>query len=179
MHVADESRVNNPHGSSERATSKTPAEGSQVEARLKELGLTLPSPPRPVAAYVPAIRTGNLIFVSGQLPVRDGELVKGRVGADLTVEEGYEAARLCVLNALAQVKAELGSLDRVERVVKLVGWVSSAPDFDQQPKVINGASELLEAIFGEKGRHARSAVSAHILPLGAAVEIELIVEARP
>lgn len=168
MRVSDKLQTNEPN-----------AKESRVEARLKELGLTLPSPPRPVAAYVPSIRTGNLVFVSGQLPLKDGVLVKGRVGQDLSVEEGYEAARLCVLNALAQVKAELGSLDRVERVVKLVGWVSSAPDFDQQPKVINGASELLEAIFGEKGRHARSAVSAHILPLGAAVEIELIVEARP
>lgn len=151
---------------------------SQVEARLAELGLSLPNPPRPVAAYVPAVVTGNLIFVSGQLPLKDGELVRGRVGAELTVEQGYEAARLCILNALAHIRAELGSLDRVERIVKLTGWVSSAPDFDQQPKVVNGASELLEALFGERGRHARSAVSAHVLPLGAAVEIELIAAVR-
>lgn len=152
---------------------------SQVEARLRELGLALPSPPRPVAAYVPAVTAGNLVFLSGQLPVKDGVLVKGRVGAELTVEEGYEAARLCALNALAHLKAEVGSLDRVERIVKLVGWVSSAAGFDQQPQVVNGASELFLALFGERGRHARSAVSAHVLPMGAAVEIELIAAVQP
>lgn len=155
------------------------ANESQVEARLQELGLSLPNPPRPVAAYVPAVTTGNLLFLSGQLPVKEGVLIQGRVGAELTIEEGYEAARLCALNALAHIKAEVGSLDRVERIVKLVGWVSSAPDFDQQPKVINGASELLLELFGERGRHARSAVSAHVLPLGAAVEVELIVAVHP
>lgn len=147
------------------------------EARLKELGLTLPEPATPMAAYVPAVRTGNLVFMSGQAPTRDGEIIyKGRVGQDLTLEEGYEAARLVALNLLAQLKAEIGSLDRVKRIVKLLGWVNSAPDFNQQPYVVNGASELFEQVFGERGKHARSAVSAHTLPFSIAVEIEMVVE---
>ena len=149
---------------------------SQVELRLKELGFELPQAPAPVAAYVGAVRTGNLVFVSGQGPSKDGKTIKGRVGSDLTLEQGYEAAQLCALNALAQVKAVVGSLDNVVRVVKLLGWVNSAPDFDQQPFVINGASELLLKVFGEKGKHARSAVSAHVLPFNIAVEVEMVVE---
>lgn len=152
---------------------------SQAEQRLKELGLTLPEPPTPLAAYAPSVRTGNLVFVSGQGPTKDGKPVYlGRVGADLTLEEGREAARLVILNALAVLKAEAGSLDNVARIVKLLGWVNSAPDFVEQPQVINGASELLEDVFGERGKHARSAVSAHTLPGGIAVEIEMIAELK-
>lgn len=152
---------------------------SQAEQRLKELGLTLPEPPAPLAAYAPSVRTGNLVFVSGQGPTKDGKPVYlGRVGADLTLEEGREAARLVILNALAVLKAEAGSLDNVARIVKLLGWVNSAPDFVEQPQVINGASELLEDVFGERGKHARSAVSAHTLPGGIAVEIEMIAELK-
>lgn len=150
------------------------------EQRLHELGIELPTPPKPLAAYVPAVRAGDLVFISGQGPIRDGKPVwVGRVGADLTLEQGYEAARLVMINALAVLKQEIGSLDRVERIVKLLGWVNSAPDFVQQPQVINGASELLEQVFGEKGKHARSAVSAHTLPFGIAVEIEMIVQVKP
>lgn len=149
---------------------------SQVEARLQELGLTLPEAPKPAAAYVPAVRSGNLLFISGQGPHKDGKAIEGRVGSDLTLEEGYEAAQRCILNGLAQVKAAVGSLDKVKRIVKLLGWVNSAPDFSKQPFVINGASELLEKVFGDKGKHARSAVTAHVLPFNIAVEIEMIVE---
>jgi enamine deaminase RidA (YjgF/YER057c/UK114 family) len=149
------------------------------EERLKELGIELPKPPKPLAAYVPAVRAGDLVFISGQAPMRDGKPVyTGRVGADLTLEEGYEAARLVMINALAVLKEEIGSLDNVERIVKVLGWVNSAPDFTQQPQVINGASELLEQVFGERGRHARSAVSAHTLPFNIAVEIEMIVQVK-
>ncbi|HLS90350.1 MAG TPA: RidA family protein [Limnochordia bacterium] len=149
------------------------------EERLKELGIELPKPPKPLAAYVPAVRAGDLVFISGQAPMRDGKPVyTGRVGADLTLEEGYEAARLVMINALAVLKEEIGSLDNVERIVKVLGWVNSAPDFTQQPQVINGASELLEQVFGERGKHARSAVSAHTLPFNIAVEIEMIVQVK-
>jgi len=153
---------------------------SPVEKRLAELGLELPPAPKPAAAYVPAVRTGNLIFVSGQGPVRDGKAVyTGKVGGERTEEEGYEAARIAALNALAVVKAEVGDLDHVTRIVKLVGWVNSAPGFTRQPWVINGASELLQQVFGEKGTHARSAVSAHELPLDWTVELEMVVEVAP
>lgn len=151
---------------------------SQIESRLKELGFELPEAPVPLAAYVGAVRTGNLVFVSGQAPRKDGKDITGRVGSDLTLEEGRKAAELCVLNGLAQVKALVGSLDNVERIVKLLGWVNSAPDFNQQPLVINGASELLIKVLGDKGKHARSAVSAHVLPFNIAVEIEMIVEVK-
>lgn len=147
------------------------------EARLKELGITLPEAPRPVAAYVPYVMVDGLLFTAGQLPVVAGKIsYAGRVGAELTVEEGKEAARLCALNALAVVRAATGSLDNVVRVVQLTGYVASAPDFFGQPQVLNGASELLEAVFGEAGRHARVAVGAAALPLGAAVELALVVK---
>lgn len=150
---------------------------SQVEERLHELGFTLPPAPKPAAAYVPSVRTGNLIFVSGQGPVRDGQAVfTGKVGGDRSEEEGYQAAQIAALNALAVVKAEVGSLDRVARIVKLTGWVNSAPGFTRQPWVMNGASELLQKVFGERGKHARSAVSAHELPLDWTVELDLVVE---
>ena len=145
------------------------------EHKLKELALELPQPPKPLATYVPAVLAGNLLFLSGVLPLRDGQLVfSGKLGQDLTVEQGIEAAKLSLLNALAIAKQELGTLDRITRVVKVVGYVASAEGFVQQPQVLNGASDLLVAIFGEAGRHARVAVGAAELPRGAAVEIEVI-----
>jgi enamine deaminase RidA (YjgF/YER057c/UK114 family) len=147
-----------------------------VAARLKELGLTLPPVVPPVAAYVPAVQTGNLVYTSGQLPMVDGELpAVGKVGAQVTAEQGKELARTCALNALAAIDALVG-IDTVVRVVKVVGFVASAPDFTGQPGVINGASELLGEVFGDQGRHARSAVGVAALPLDAPVEVELIVE---
>ena len=150
------------------------------EARLKALGIQLPAAPKPIASYVPAVRAGNLIFLAGQGPVVDGKpTVTGKVGADLTEAEGYKAARATILTSLAVLRAEIGSLDRVRRIVKLVGWVNSAPGFTRQPWVINGASDLLVEIFGDAGRHARSSVGANELPLNIPVEIELIVEVAP
>jgi enamine deaminase RidA (YjgF/YER057c/UK114 family) len=147
-----------------------------VAGRLAELGLVLPPVAAPVAAYVPAVRTGDLVYTSGQLPLVADELpVTGRVGADVSTEDATAAARTCALNALAAVDALVG-LDAVRRVVKLVGFVASAPGFTDQPVVVNGASELLGAIFGEAGQHARSAVGVAALPKGAPVEVELIVE---
>ncbi len=148
-----------------------------VEARLAELGLTLPSLAKPVAAYVPAIVTGNLVYTSGQLPFVDGALVTtGKVGADVSADEAAELARLCALNALAAASSVIGSLDRVTRVVKVVGFVASTPDFTGQPAVMNGASGLLGEIFGDAGQHARSAVGVAVLPLDSPVEVELILE---
>ncbi len=148
------------------------------EQRLEELGISLPEPARPVAAYVTAVRSGNMVYVSGQLPVVEGRPAHlGRLGADgLSLEEGVEAARRCAVNVLAVLKAELGEFARVRRVVKVTGFVASAPDFHDQPKVINGASELFMAVFGDAGRHARSAVGMAALPLGVPVEVEAIVE---
>ena len=150
---------------------------TQVEAKLAEMGLDLPAPPPPVANYVRAVQTGSLVFVSGHGPTRDGKyLFQGKVGAERTVEEGYEAAKLVMLNCLSSLKQELGDLDRVKRVVKLLGMVNCTPEFGDQPKVINGASDLLVALYGENGRHARSAVGMGSLPNGITVEIEMIVE---
>jgi len=151
---------------------------AEIDARLSELGLALPEPAAPVAAYVPVVVAGGLAHVSGQLPFVDGALVKGRLGEDLSVDQGYAAARACGLMILAQLRAALGSLDRVERVVKLGAFVSSTTDFTDQPKVANGASELMAAIFGDAGRHARSAVGVPVLPLGAAVEVDAVVAVR-
>lgn len=151
-----------------------------AEERLKELGLTLPMAPKPVANYVPAVRTGELLFLSGVLPMRDGKLqAQGKLGRELTIEQGYAAAKLATLNALANMKQELGSLDRVTRVVRLVGHVASAEGFVQHPAVMNGASDLLVAVFGEAGRHARVALGAAELPMNAPVEIEMIVQVQP
>ena len=148
-----------------------------AEAKLKELKITLPEPPRPVATYNPFTKTGNLLFVSGQLPFVDGKLQKvGKVGNQFTVEEGQEAARRATLNALAVVKQAAGNLDSVKQIVRLGVHVASAPGFTDQPRVANGASELLISIFGDAGRHARLALGAAELPLGAPIEIELIVE---
>lgn len=146
-----------------------------VEARLAELGLTLPVAAAPVAAYVPVVEAGGLAHVSGQLPFIDGALVKGRLGEDVSTEEGYAAARACGLMLLAQLKAALGSLDRVERIVKLGAFINSTGDYTDQPKVANGVSELMVAVFGDAGKHARSAVGVPVLPLGAAVEVDAIV----
>lgn len=149
---------------------------SLIETRLAELGLELPPAPAPAANYVPFVRTGNQLFVSGQISSDATGLITGRLGADLSIEEGAAAARRCGLALLAQARAALGDLDRVTRVVKLVGFVNSTPDFTDQPKVVNGASDLMVEVFGEAGRHARSAVAAPSLPLGVAVEIEAIFE---
>ena len=147
------------------------------EERLAELGLTLPDVVPPVAAYVPAVRTGNLVFTAGQLPMRDGQLIAtGAVGGSVTPDRATECARQCALNALAAVRAEVGSLSAITRVVKAVVFVASTTDFTGQPVVANGASELLGEVFGDAGRHARSAVGVAELPLGAPVEVELIVE---
>jgi enamine deaminase RidA (YjgF/YER057c/UK114 family) len=151
---------------------------AEVDAKLAELGLRLPEPAAAVAAYVPVVIAGGLAHVSGQLPFVDGVLVKGRLGEDVSAGEGYEAARACGLMILAQLRAALGSLDRIERVVKLGAFVSSTADFTDQPKVANGASELMAAVFGEAGKHARSAVGVPVLPLGAAVEVDAIVAVR-
>jgi enamine deaminase RidA (YjgF/YER057c/UK114 family) len=148
-----------------------------IADRLKELGITLPAPPKPVAAYVPAVRTGNLLFISGQLPSEDGKVkYTGKVPADISQDDAYAAARLAVINALAVAQGEIGSLDKVTRVVRVMGHVASAPGFTGQPAVINGASELLGEIFGERGRHSRAALGAAELPLGACVEVEMILE---
>lgn len=150
---------------------------STPEERITELGLTLPSDAAPLAAYVPAVRTGNLVFTAGQLPRRDGELVAtGKVGAEVTPEVAAEAAAACALNALAAIKGEVGDLSAVRRVVKVVVFVASAPDFTGQPGVANGASELLGKVFGDAGVHARSAVGVAVLPLDVPVEVEVVVE---
>ncbi len=151
-----------------------------VSENLKKLGITIPSAPAPVAAYLPARKTGNLVYASGQTPTAEGKLLWcGKVGSDLTVQEGYKAARLAALNCLAELDAVLGSLERVEKIVKLNGYVNSADGFGDQPKIVDGASDLLEAVFGEAGRHARTSIGVYALPGGAPVEIELIVEVKP
>ena len=148
-----------------------------AEARIKELNLSIPAPPKPVAAYVPTVTTGNHIYTSGQVPLVEGKLLyKGKLGEDISVNDGYQAARICALNCLGALKEALGSLDKIQRVVKVTGFVNSPGSFSDQPKVINGASDLLVDIFGDRGRHARSAVGVSSLPLGAAVEVEMMVE---
>ena len=150
-----------------------------IADRLAELGIALPQPAAPVAAYVPVVVAGNLAHVSGQLPFVDGQLVTGRLGEDVSLEQGTAAARACGLMILAQLEAALGSLDRVERIVKLGAFVNSAASFTDQPRVANGASELMAEVFGDAGRHARSAVGVPVLPLGAAVEVDAIVALAP
>ena len=150
---------------------------SKVEQRLSELGLTLPEVATPAGSYLPAMISGNLVFTAGQIPVIEGKLMAtGKLGAEITVEYGAEIAQRCALNALAAVKSVIGDLDRVKQIVKIVGFVSSVPEFTSQPAVINGASEFLQQVFGDAGQHARSAVGVSVLPLDAPVEIELIVE---
>jgi enamine deaminase RidA (YjgF/YER057c/UK114 family) len=150
---------------------------STPEERLAELGLAVPEVAKPVAAYVPAVRSGNYVFTSGQLPMREGQLITtGKVGGEVTAEEAVECARQCALNAIAAVRAQIGELSDVKRIVKVVAFVASTPDFTGQPGVANGASELFGEVFGEAGQHARSAVGVPVLPLDAPVEVELIVE---
>jgi len=148
-----------------------------VQERLQELGITIPSPGRPVANYVGCVRAGNLCFVSGHGPrLAEGGSVTGKVGRDLTTEQGYEAARLCMIACLSSLQAEIGDLNKVRRIVKLLGMVNCTEEFGEQPQVMNGASDLLVAIFGDRGRHARSAVGMQMLPNNIAVEVEMIVE---
>ncbi|WP_026412283.1 RidA family protein [Actinomadura oligospora] len=150
---------------------------STPEERIVELGLELPEVARPLAAYVPTARTGSLVYTAGQLPVVKGELpVTGKVGAEVTPEQAAEQARICALNAIAALKAEVGDLSRIVRIVKVVGFVASTPDFTGQPLVLNGASDLLGEVFGEAGVHARSAVGVAVLPKDAPVEVEVIAE---
>ena len=149
----------------------------KAEDRLKELGIQLPDVPVPLGSYKPASTSGNLIFVSGQLPLVGGQLLhEGKVGADISVEEGMNAARVCCINALAVICKELGSLDRVKKIVKLTGYVSSSPGFSKQANVVNGASDLFYEVFGDDGRHARAAVGVSELPMNAPVEVEVIAE---
>ncbi|HJU04538.1 MAG TPA: RidA family protein [Nitrospiraceae bacterium] len=149
------------------------------ERALTDLGIALPPPPKPVATYIPAVQAGDLLFLSGMLPFRDGTLlIEGKLGKDVTVEQGYEAARVALLNALSVIRQELGTLDRVRKIVRMVGHVASAEGFVQHPTVINGASDLLVKIFGEAGRHARVALGAAELPLNAPLELELIVQVQ-
>jgi enamine deaminase RidA (YjgF/YER057c/UK114 family) len=149
----------------------------QIEARLKEMGIDLPPAATPVANYVSAVRTGNLLFLSGHGPLReDGTMITGKLGAELGPEEGYAGARQVAIALLSSLKAEIGDLDKVKRVVKLLGMVNCAADFRDHPKVINGASDLLVEVFGDKGKHARSAVGMNALPMNICVEIEMIVE---
>ena len=149
------------------------------EQKLQDLGLTLPDIARPLAAYVPAVRVADTVYTSGQIPLVKGEIrYKGKLGLDFSVDDGYEAAKICALNCLAAAKSVVGDLDRIVQVVKVVGFVNSAPGFTDQPKVINGASELLAKVFGKAGEHARSAVGVAELPLGVAVEIEMIFQIK-
>ena len=150
-----------------------------IDNRLAELGIALPQPAAPVASYVPAVEAGGLLHVSGQISVsEEGNLIVGRLGEDMNLERGIDAARRCGIMLIAQMKAALGSLDRVERIVKLGAFVNSAPSFTDQPKVANGASELMQEVFGEAGRHARSAVGVPVLPRGVAVEIDAIIAVK-
>lgn len=148
-----------------------------IQARLEELGITLPEPAAPVASYQPVVVSGGMAYVSGQLPFVGGALVRGKLGQDVTLERGQEAARACGLMILAQLKAA-GLLERIEQVVKLGGFVASVPDFTDQPKVVNGTSDLMAEVFGDAGKHARSAVGVPVLPLDAAVEVDAIVALR-
>lgn len=150
------------------------------EEHAKSIGITIPQAATPVGAYVPAVRGGTLLFTAGQGPMKESAPVfKGKVGQDLTIEQGYEAAKLATLNCLAAAKSVLGTLDQIERIVKVNGYVNSAPGFTEQAKVMNGASDLLGQIFGEKGRHARTSVGVSELPLNITVEVELVLACRP
>ena len=150
------------------------------EERLKQLGITLPEAPNPLGSYVPCVQTGNLLFLSGILPLREGTLIRtGRVGESISLEEAKEDAKQIVVNALSIVKSHIGSLDKISRCVKLNGYVASAPDFIEQPKVLNAASDLIFEVFGESGRHARTAVGVSVLPLNSSLEIDFIFEITP
>jgi enamine deaminase RidA (YjgF/YER057c/UK114 family) len=148
-----------------------------IEEKLKSLNITLPIPPKPAGAYIPIVKSDHTVYVSGQIPIKDGKLAfKGKVPNDQSLEQAQEAAKLCALNALAQLKSELGSLDKISKILRVSGFVNSVPDFTEQPKIINSASDLLFEIFGDKGKHSRIAVGVASLPLGATVEIDMIVE---
>ena len=152
---------------------------SIYENKLNEIGLELPACPKPVAAYVPAVEVDGLVFISGQTPIVDDRIIyKGKVGKDITIKEGYEAAKICALRLLSQLKFVIGDLDRVERIVKVNGYVNSSGNFGEQPFVINGASELFLEVFGEKGQHARAALGVATLPGDAAVEVEMVVKVK-
>lgn len=149
----------------------------EIEKKMRGLGLELPEVPKPVASYVPAVRSGNYVYTSGQVPFAKGELMyRGKLGGDLTIEQGYECARVTALNCLAAVKSVTDDLDRVKQIVRVTGFINSAPGFTDQPKVLNGASDLLVEIFGERGKHSRLAIGTSELPLGAPLEIDMVVE---
>jgi len=149
----------------------------EIEKKMRGLGLELPEVPKPVASYVPAVRSGNYVYTSGQVPFVKGELMhRGKLGGDLTIEQGYECARVTALNCLAAVKSVIDDLDRVKQIVRVTGFINSAPGFTDQPKVLNGASDLLVEIFGERGKHSRLAIGTSELPLGAPLEIDMVVE---
>jgi len=162
-----------------RSTEKQSHMTDTIERRLAEIGLELPQPAAPVASYVPAVEIGGLLYISGQLPFVDGQVVTGRLGETVSLDQGEAAARACGIMLIAQMKAALGSLDRVERIVRLGAFIASTAEFTAQPKVANGASDLMVQVFGPAGQHARSAVGVPVLPLGAAVEIDAIVAIRP
>ncbi|MDE1832060.1 MAG: RidA family protein [Thaumarchaeota archaeon] len=148
-----------------------------IEENLASLGILLPTPPKPAGSYIPVVRTGNLIFVSGQIPMKDGQVqFKGQVPTSISIEDAQKAAKLCITNVLAQIKAEIGTLDKITKIVRVSGFVNSSPGFYEHPKIINAASDLLFTIFGEKGKHARIAVGVASLPLNSAVEIDLVAE---
>jgi len=148
-----------------------------IEKRLKELGIIIPNAPKPAGSYIPVVLTGKLAFVSGQIPIKDGQIVyQGKVGTTQSIDDAQEAAKLCIINGLAQIEAYCGTLDNLEKIIKISGFVNSTKDFTEHPKVINAASDLLMKIFGEKGRHSRIAIGVSSLPLNATVEIDMIVE---
>ncbi|RKN82480.1 RidA family protein [Ulvibacterium marinum] len=168
---------NKQDAETETKIENTVPDGYDPEAKLSELGIELSTPSAPVANYVNAVRTGNLIFLAGKGPLKpDGENITGKLGGNLTIEEGYEAARITGINQLSVLKAELGNLNKVKRIVKVLGMVNSTPDFTDQPKVVNGYSDLMVAVFGENGKHARAAVGMGALPSDIAIEVEMIVE---
>ena len=149
----------------------------KIEEKIKSIGIIIPETPKPIGSYVPCVQTGKLVYTSGQGCKKAGQLVyQGKLGKDVSIDEGYDAAKIAIINALGILQGHLGSLDKIKRIVKLLGFVACVPEFDQQPKVINGASDLLLEIFGEKGQHARSAIGTNALPSNMPVEIEMIVE---
>ncbi|MEO9306979.1 Endoribonuclease L-PSP [Nitrosotalea sinensis] len=148
-----------------------------IEQKLKSLGIILSTPPKPAGSYIPVVRTGNLVFVSGQIPVKDGQVeYKGQVPTTTSIEDAQKAAKLCIINVLSQLNSELGTLDNISKIVRVSGFVNSSPEFYEHPKIINAASDLLVEIFGEKGKHTRIAVGVASLPLNSAVEIDLVAE---
>jgi len=148
-----------------------------IDEKLAALDIILPIPPKPAGSYIPVVKTGNLLFVSGQIPMKEGKVIfQGKVPVNITIDDAQKAAKLCIVNALAQLKAEIGSLDKISKIVKVSGFVNSSQDFAEQPKIINAASDLLFEIFGDKGKHSRIAVGVASLPLNSAVEIDMIIE---